>query len=98
MKITALYFLGYPDSPPEDPTDACSEVYVEIGQEDGNIENFESTYLFKVYTVKYLEKLLCDTPFLIERSTIIVNRFEPSTIEDAIKSILDEIDIFGLEK
>ncbi len=97
-KIINFYYLNYPDSMPSDPYNAFSEVYVEIGDDNSNVNSFDTTYSFMVYTIDYLKNLLSDTNFCVEKSTIIVDSFDDDTIKRAIQSILDNIENYSSAK
>src|SRR5438105_9429261 len=56
MRITACYYLSFPDSSPPDPTLAATEMYVELGGEGDTIEHFQETYAFQVYTHRYVHE------------------------------------------
>ncbi len=98
MKISALYFLQYPDAPPADPEIASSEARVEIGEGNPTVYAFDYTYAFQVHTLGFLEKELRinKKSFVINQATIIVPRFDPAVIKQAIESILSKIDRYAL--
>jgi hypothetical protein len=97
-KISALYFLDYPDRPPENPRIASSEVRVEIGEGDPTLEAFDYTYAFTVYTLGFLEKEFQEKNrlFLIDQAAIIVPTFDPGVIRTAIESVLHNLDRYGV--
>jgi 5-formaminoimidazole-4-carboxamide-1-beta-D-ribofuranosyl 5'-monophosphate synthetase len=97
MKISALYFLNYPDRLPEDALVAASEVRVEIGKGHPTLEVFDATYSFTVQTLGFLQREIAQLgkEFIVERSAIIVSRFDPELIEEAIQSVLNQIEYFG---
>lgn len=98
-KITSFYYLNYPDKMPEDPHNACSELYVEVGGQDSSINNFDQTYSFQVYTIGYLNDLIgSKNGFLVDRSVIIVEKFDDKLIEQALESIIFDIENFGTIK
>ena len=94
------YFLSYPDNFPdgiEDPINAASEMYVEVG----NIERREiETYSFYVYTIKFIEEnfLKRGKGFFVGSSVIIVEKFIKEDIERAIENMLPEIKRLGIYK
>lgn len=98
MKITSFYYLEYPDCSPADVLMAASEVYVEIATGNGDINNFDATYVFTVCTVGFLHAYLRTHPFYVSRSLIVVERFEDQAIKESLESILPNIDKFGTEK
>lgn len=57
MKITAFYYLEYPDQLPEDVTFAATEMRVEVGDAGDSIHSFKATYAFQVYTFRYIEAM-----------------------------------------
>jgi hypothetical protein len=99
MKISALYFLKYPNETrmPEDPLVASTEVRVEVGEGNPTHEAFDYTYEFQVHTIGFLQKELLENKkrYIINRSTIIVPRFDVKLIQEAIESILNKIERFG---
>lgn len=96
-KITSFYYLHYPDNLPNDPLDAYSEVYVEVGGEDGTINNFDETFALYVYTPKSLKRHVEEKGYVILKSVIIVDRFDDESIEKALKEILENIEEFGVK-
>ncbi len=96
-KITAFYYLQYPDILPSDPSYASTEMYVEIGDETSSESNFLSTYAFSVYTKAYLAGMLKEQEFIAARSVIIVSRLDDDCVKAALDSILDEIEQYGRE-
>ena len=100
MKITSFYYLNYPDRMPENPRNAASEVYVEVGDSHATQNQFAFTYAFKVYTIDYIKNEIFRKggPFLVDRSVIIVDRFDDKLIKTAIESVLSNIDYYGIKK
>jgi hypothetical protein len=98
MKITSFYYLEYPDCSPADPLMAASEVYVEIATAIGDINNFDTTYVFTVCTVDFLRAYLRTHSFYVSRSLIVVERFEDQAIRESLESILPNIDKVGVKK
>lgn len=98
MKISALYFLNYPNKLPENPAIACSELRVEVGESNPTIEAFDHTYAFTVYTVGYLENAFRSErkPYIIDQAAIIVPTFDVAIIKKAVESILDKLDEYGV--
>ncbi|MGD8686505.1 MAG: hypothetical protein PVH15_07020 [Syntrophobacterales bacterium] len=99
-KIVSFYYLNYPDRMPDDPHEAFSEVYVEVGDENSDLNHFEETYTFYVYTLGYIKQMITtdSRDFLVGRSVIIVDRFEDKTIERALEWILPNIEEYGQKK
>ena len=97
MKITAFYYLQYPDCLPADPLLAVSEVYVEVA-ENGDIQNFGSTYALTICTVGFLKQHLETHPYFSSRSLIVVERFEDQVIRAALEAILPRIAEFATKK
>jgi hypothetical protein len=87
MIITSFYYLAYPDSSPPDELLAASEVYVEVSETEGNIDNFDFTYSLHIYTIDFIRQQLKEKPFFLTRSAIVVDRFDDSTIKIASESI-----------
>jgi len=96
-KITSFYYLNYPDNQPNDPLDAFSEVYVEIGDEKSTINNFDETYSLMVYTLNNLKKMIKNKSYLVLKSVIIVDRFDDKTIQRALESVVDNIEEYGIK-
>jgi hypothetical protein len=98
MKISALYFLNYPNKPPENPEIACSELRVEVGESNPTIEAFDHTFAFTVYTIGFLENELRSKGrlFIIDRAAIIVSTFDVAVIRKAVESVLNELDQYGM--
>ena len=98
MKISAIYCLDYPDGHPKNPLIARGEIRVEVGEGKPTIEAFDSTYSFTVYTIEFLQQeLQVGRKYVIDRATIIVERFDQAVIREAIESILDKLDCFGVK-
>jgi len=98
MKITAFYYLQYPDSLPVDPSVAASEVYVEIASDDGDIAHFDQTYSLTVCTMDYIRQYLNSHCSFAGRSVVVVKRFDDDTIRAALESVLPQIETIGLKK
>ena len=96
-KITSFYYLNYPDSLPSDPINAFSEVYVEIGDEQSNIERFEATYSIFIYTIGYISYMIKQSGygFLLAHTALIVDRFDDEIIETMLEKILPCIEEYG---
>lgn len=96
-KIVSFYYLNYPDTLPDDPSNAYSEVYAEIGDENATGNQFDATFSFNVCTIEYARNTIIngENKFLSLPSLIIVERFEDDIIEKAIESILDDIEEYG---
>jgi hypothetical protein len=94
-KITSFYYLNYPDNSPNDPLDAYSETYVEIGDERSELNDFEETFSVHVYTVRSLDNLVTKDGYAALKSAIIVDRFEDQTIENVLNKILENIEDYG---
>jgi hypothetical protein len=99
VKISALYFLNYPDRLPENPDIASSEMRVEVGAGNPTVAAFDQCHAFTVYTLGFLEKELQTgkKPYLIDNSVIIVTRFDVAVIRQAVESILNDIDRYGVK-
>ena len=97
-RIASFYYLSYPDSMPDDPLRVHSEVYVEVGGEGADCEHFEETYAFHVYTRKCVNELLDKDGLLVSPSTIIVDRFDDTSIKCALESVLENIEDYGIKK
>lgn len=98
MKITAFYYLAYPDCLPDDPLVAGTEVRVEVALDKGDVDNFDYTYSFMICTPRWLEQYLKTNPFFVERSVIVVERFTDAVIEGALEEILPNIDSWGTKQ
>jgi hypothetical protein len=98
MKITGFYYLRYPDSLPADPLVAESEVYFEVGSEDGSTNQFDDTYALTVCTIGFVKKHLRSHPYYARRSVILVERFADDVIAEALEKLLPDIDTFAVKK
>ena len=98
MKITALYYLQYPDCSPADPTLAASEVYVETASNEGDTDHFDETYSVMICTANFIKKHLVSHQYYCGRSVIVVERFEDSVIRNALESLLPRISEFAVKK
>lgn len=86
MRVTASYYLSYPDTSPQDPTLAATEMYVEIGEEGDNVDHFQDTFAFQVYTFRYVQQEFIDRGRpLVGRSVMIV----PTIADDWMRAFLD---------
>lgn len=99
-KIVSYYYLSYPDDLPKDKLCAATEVYVEVGDQNATPAHFDSTFAFQIYTIGYIQEQLCakKVSFLVDRSVIIVERFEDQIIRGALESILPVIEQYGIQK
>jgi hypothetical protein len=98
MKITSFYYLQYPNALPVDPLVAESEVYVEVGSEDGSTNHFDETYALTVCTIGFLRDHLRSHPYYARRSVIVVQRFADDVIAEALEKLLPDIDMFAVKK
>jgi hypothetical protein len=95
MKVSAFYYLQYPDDAPSNPRNAATEMYVEVGGEDANIQHFEKTFSFHVYTVDKLRRLIADDGFAAARSMIVVDELTDEAIRGALERIIGHIAEIG---
>ena len=96
MKITAFYYLDYPDSLPPDPRYASTKMYVELGQDTSTIEDFSHTLAFRVYTSKYVEdNFFTKNIPLVERSLIIVPELTNLLMDEFLESNVNRLDEWG---
>lgn len=91
MKITSFYYLAYPDSLPLDPFVAASEVYIEVSETEGSINDFDFSYSIHVYTVGFIQQQVKEKSFFCTRPAIVVDRFDDSSIKVALEAILPKI-------
>jgi hypothetical protein len=98
MKITAFYYLAYPDCSPPDPLVAASEVYVEVATQGGSMDNFDFTYSLTICTVGFLKYHLETHPYYSARSMIVVDRFDDEAIRKALEAILPNIEELATKK
>jgi hypothetical protein len=98
MKITAFYYLAYPDCSPADPMVAASEVYVEVAVRDGTIDAFDYTYAVTICTLGFLQRHLGTHSHFAGRSMIVVNRFDDDNIRRVLEAILPNIDEVAIKK
>lgn len=97
MIVSAFYYLTYPDSLPVDPTDAATEMYVEVGEEGSDIYHFDHTLRFKVYTLKYLQRQFEKPDFaLISNAVIVVPTIEDKWMLGFLSNNLDTLIVVGL--
>jgi hypothetical protein len=95
MKVSAFYYLQYPDDTPANPRDAATEMYVEVGGENADIQNFDKTFSFHVYTVENLRRVVAEHGFVASRSMIVVNELTDEAIRGALEKIVDNIEKLG---
>ena len=96
MIVSAFYYLTYPDASPIDPTDAATEMYVEVGEEGSDIHHFDHTLRFKVYTLKYLQHQFETPDFaLISNAVIVVPTVETSWMLEFLSNNLDALMAVG---
>jgi hypothetical protein len=98
MKITAFYYLQYPDCAPHDPFCAASEVYVEVASSNGDINSFDFTYALTVCTVGYIKKHLESQSYYANRAVIVVDRFDDQVIRKSLESVLPHIDELAIKR
>ena len=92
--ITAYYFLSDPNDWSTDPTYGSSKLYVERGNEGDDIDHFQDTYAFQVYTFRYVEEefIKKGSP-LTGRAVLIV----PTLADEWMKKFLDEnVDVLSV--
>jgi hypothetical protein len=100
LKITAFYYLAYPDTVPEDEYEAGSETYVEIGQEGSRHADFLITVSVFVCTPKYIYSLLSnlESGSIYLRNVIIVGRFNDEIIRAALNAHFEDLKKEGMTK
>jgi hypothetical protein len=99
MRITSFYCLSYPDRAPDDPYDAASEVYVEVGGDDATIDHFDHTYGFFVCTVAYIRKRIDSRGhFVTSRPMIVLERLDRPALSAALERSLPRIEEYGERK
>jgi hypothetical protein len=98
MNVTSFYYIAYPDGYPPDPLVAASEVYIEVANENGDINNFDFTYSIMVCTVEYINRYLVDKLYYTHPALILVKNFDDFTIKKVIESILPNIDKIAIKK
>jgi hypothetical protein len=97
-KITSVYYLSYPDSPPPDPKDAESIVVVELGTDKSTTSDFETTRSLKFITKKRLDSTFDKSNFCwiyLEKS-IVIEEFSDTEIFRVLDDLLPEIDRYSL--
>jgi hypothetical protein len=92
MRITSFYYLAYPDSLPLDPLVAANEVYLEVSEVEGSINDFDFTYSIHIYTVGFIQQQVKAKSFFCTRPAIVVDRFDDSSIKAALEAILPQMD------
>lgn len=56
MHVVAFYYLSYPEESTGDPTFASTKMYVEVGEEGDSSDCFSDTFVFDVYTFRYVQE------------------------------------------
>ena len=96
MVVSAFYYLNYPDDTPDDPTDAATEMYVEVGDASSSLTNFDHTLRFNVYTINYLQREFASSCLpLLSKSMIIVPTIEDKWMLQFLNENLDELILIG---
>jgi hypothetical protein len=99
MRVTAYYYLAYPDSGPVDPAFAATEMYVELGEEGDSIDHFQATYAFQVYTFRYVqEEFIGRGRPLAGRSVMVVPTVAVDWMREFLKSNVDSLPSWGEPK
>lgn len=90
--------MSYPDSGPEDPSDAESIVRVETGDENSSTSRFEESYSLRFLTTKRMNTHLrnSNTSFLYLEQAIIINEFSDSVIFHILEEILPQIHQYAM--
>lgn len=96
-KITAIYYLAYPDGPPPDLADAESEVRIEVGDENSSLNDFVSTYSLHVVTLGRLSQHMREDGWVCVQHALVVDRFDDQGILAAVESILPRIEELALK-
>jgi hypothetical protein len=92
MKVTAFYYLDYPDECPIDPVCAATEMYVEVGGEESTTDEFWCTYSFYVITYEFLEREFIQRGRpLIGRSVMIVPTLEDQWMARFLNEHVDRL-------
>ncbi len=95
MRISAFYYLQYPDYSPADPRDAATELYVEVGGPDSTHDKFEKTFSFQVYTVENLRKAVARDGFLAARSVLVIDELKDEAVRSVLERVLERIEELG---
>jgi hypothetical protein len=96
IKITAYYYLDYPDCLPDDPGYAATRMYVEVGEATSTTENFSDTYAFQVYTVRYVEEEYFRKHIpLFGRSVLVVPELTDVWMFQFLNDNVDELNNWG---
>jgi hypothetical protein len=92
MKVTAFYYLDYPDDDIPDPLNAETMMYVEVGEEEDDINHFAYTYSFQVYTAKYVRDNFFDEGIpLIGRSIMIVPKLDSDWMREFLNENIENL-------
>ena len=91
MKVSAFYYLQYPNDSPINPRDAATEMYVEVGGEGATTEHFEKTFSFFVYTAERVQRMIRDNGFVAGRSVIVVDCLTDDVMRGVLEKIVDNI-------
>ncbi|MCA1595261.1 MAG: hypothetical protein LC772_02385 [Chloroflexi bacterium] len=93
LKVTAFYYLDYPDGPPADPLNAATMMYVEVGDEHSSLNNFLYTYAIQVYTLRYIELAFQSGQHeLFGRAVLIVPELTNSVISDFLDANINRLE------
>jgi|GEM_PF-2028222 len=96
MKITAFYYLDYPDAGPADPDNAATMMYVERGDEGDSINSFQDTLCFQVYTFGYVqENFIKQGKPVIGRSLLLVPTLDNTQMGAFLDAHADDLAEWG---
>ncbi len=98
MNLSAFYYLSYPDSNPLDALVASSEVYVEVSEGEGDVNQFDDTYSIFVHTVGYLRTKVAAGDYYLTGPALIVERFDDASIKAALTALLPQIARIAVKK
>ena len=98
MKVTAYYYLKYPDCTPEDPEDAHTIMYVEYGNEGDTIHSFQGTIEVEVYTLKYLSRGLDIANSIMGKNVLIVRTIEDIWMKQSLHENVESMKGFYGDK
>ena len=92
LKVTAFYYLDYPNYSPADPSYAATMMYVEVGDQNSTENNFLYTYAIQVYTLRYVvEAFRSGEAALFGRSVLIVPDFKHATMAQFLRANVDHL-------
>jgi 5,10-methenyltetrahydromethanopterin hydrogenase len=91
-KITAIYYLDFPNDSPIDSRRAASRVRIEVGNETSSIDDFESTFEVYVATAEYVDAAVRSQGFFAMPGLVVVDEFKDERVIAVLEGLAERFE------